>query len=118
MKIPNHPDTHGPRPSLTRRQMLRLLAGGAATAAGGALLAACGGTAPATPSGSAPAQTASRPLTPTFYQWIVDLHPAIPQVNSTFEGLNFQIAPVQGFGISVLWQRRRTRKVRGMCMSA
>ena len=48
------------------------------------------------------AQTASRPLTPTFYQWIVDLHPSLPQVNETFKAtapLNFQIAPVQGFGI-------------------
>jgi multiple sugar transport system substrate-binding protein len=48
------------------------------------------------------AQTASRPLTPTFYQWIVDLHPSLPQVNDTFKAtapLNFQIAPVQGFGI-------------------
>jgi multiple sugar transport system substrate-binding protein len=101
MKIPERSDTqvHGSRSTLTRRQMLRLLATGAVTAAGGALLAACGGTAPTTPPGSAPAQTSTRPLTPTFYQWIVDLHPSIPQVNSTFEGLNFQIAPVQGFGI-------------------
>jgi len=101
MQIPERLDTqvHGSRPTLTRRQMLRLLATGAVTAAGGALLAACGGTAPTTPPGSAPAQTSARPLTPTFYQWIVDLHPSIPQVNSSFEGLNFQIAPVQGFGI-------------------
>ena len=40
-----------------------------------------------------------RPLTPTFYQWIQDLHPAIPQVNARFPGLNYQIAPVEGFGI-------------------
>ena len=101
MKIPERSDTqvHGSRSTLTRRQMLRLLATGTVTAAGGALLAACGGTAPTTPPGSAPAQTSTRPLTPTFYQWIVDLHPSIPQVNSSFEGLNFQIAPVQGFGI-------------------
>jgi multiple sugar transport system substrate-binding protein len=54
---------------------------------------------------AAPAQAAStRPLTPTFYQWIVDLHPSLPQVNDAFKqssggALNFQIAPVQGFGI-------------------
>ncbi len=47
--------------------------------------------------GSAFAQ--DRPLTPTFYQWIEDLHPAIPAVNSNFEGINYQIAPVEGFGI-------------------
>ena len=40
-----------------------------------------------------------RPLTPTYYQWIVDLHPNIPQVNAQFPGLNPQIAPVEGFGI-------------------
>ena len=42
---------------------------------------------------------ADRPLTPTFYQWIEDLHPGIPQVNARFPGLNYQIAPVEGFGI-------------------
>jgi ABC-type glycerol-3-phosphate transport system substrate-binding protein len=52
---------------------------------------------------TAPAQAAStRPLTPTFYQWIVDLHPSLPAVNDAYKQtapLNFQIAPVQGFGI-------------------
>jgi multiple sugar transport system substrate-binding protein len=47
--------------------------------------------------GSAFAQ--DRPLTPTFYQWIEDLHPGIPAVNEKFPGLNYQIAPVEGFGI-------------------
>jgi ABC-type glycerol-3-phosphate transport system substrate-binding protein len=47
--------------------------------------------------GSALAQ--DRPLTPTYYQWIVDLHPSIPQVNARFPGINAQIAPVEGFGI-------------------
>src|SRR5580698_4763137 len=41
----------------------------------------------------------TRPLTPTFYQWIQDLHPGIPAVNAKFPGLNYQIAPVEGFGI-------------------
>lgn len=45
------------------------------------------------------AQAADRPLTPTYYQWIVDLHPGIPQVNAKFPGINAQIAPVEGFGI-------------------
>ena len=47
--------------------------------------------------GSAMAQ--DRPLTPTYYQWIQDLHPSIPKVNEKFPGLNYQIAPVEGFGI-------------------
>jgi multiple sugar transport system substrate-binding protein len=42
----------------------------------------------------------SRPLTPTFYQWIVDLHPALPEVNAQFPDLNFQIAPVAGFDVA------------------
>ena len=48
--------------------------------------------------GAGPAR-AARPLTPTFYQWIEDLHPSIPQVNANFPGINYQIAPVEGFGI-------------------
>src|ERR1700752_2599523 len=50
-------------------------------------------------SGIGPAFAADRPLTPTFYQWIQDLHPAIPAVNARFPGINYQIAPVEGFGI-------------------
>jgi ABC-type glycerol-3-phosphate transport system substrate-binding protein len=46
-----------------------------------------------------PAFAANRPLTPTFYQWIQDLHPGIPAVNAKFPGINYQIAPVEGFGI-------------------
>ena len=43
----------------------------------------------------------SRPLTPTFYQWIIDLHPGIPEVNAEFgDSLNMQIAPVQGFDVA------------------
>jgi ABC-type glycerol-3-phosphate transport system substrate-binding protein len=50
-------------------------------------------------SGIGPAFAADRPLTPTFYQWIQDLHPSIPEVNAKFPGINYQIAPVEGFGI-------------------
>jgi multiple sugar transport system substrate-binding protein len=50
-------------------------------------------------SGVQPAFAADRPLTPTFYQWIQDLHPGIPAVNSRFPGINYQIAPVEGFGV-------------------
>jgi multiple sugar transport system substrate-binding protein len=73
----------------------------------GGLLAACSAAtltqATEVEAATPPAQAAStRPLTPTFYQWIVDLHPSLPQVNDAFKQtapLNFQIAPVQGFGI-------------------
>jgi hypothetical protein len=46
-----------------------------------------------------PAFAADRPLTPTIYQWIDSLHPGIEVVNAKFPGINYQIAPVQGFGI-------------------
>jgi ABC-type glycerol-3-phosphate transport system substrate-binding protein len=49
--------------------------------------------------GIGPAFAADRPLTPTFYQWIQDLHPGIPAVNKKFPGINYQIAPVEGFGV-------------------
>jgi multiple sugar transport system substrate-binding protein len=45
------------------------------------------------------ARAADRPLTPTFYQWIADLHPGIPAVNAKFPGIKYQIAPVEGFGV-------------------
>ncbi|HEY9349022.1 MAG TPA: extracellular solute-binding protein, partial [Inquilinus sp.] len=45
------------------------------------------------------AYAADRPLTPTVYQWIQNLHPGIPEVNAKFPGLNYQVAPVEGFGI-------------------
>ena len=49
--------------------------------------------------GAGPAFAQDRPLTPTFYDWIGNLHPSIPDVNAQFPGINYQIAPVQGFGI-------------------
>ena len=57
------------------------------------------GVGAAAKSGVRPAFAADRPLTPTFYQWIQDLHPGIPAVNAKFPGINYQIAPVEGFGI-------------------
>lgn len=99
------------RSQISRRQfMLRAMATGLALSGVGTALAACGGgAAPAEPpvapqaesetaSESAPAADA-RPFTPTFYQWIEDLHPGIPQVNARFPEVNYQIAPVEGFGI-------------------
>src|SRR5258706_7138648 len=42
-----------------------------------------------------------RPLTPTFYQWIINLHPGIvDEINKGFKDLNFQIAPVSGFDVA------------------
>jgi multiple sugar transport system substrate-binding protein len=50
-------------------------------------------------SGMRRAFAADRPLTPTFYQWIQDLHPGVQMVNAEFPGINYQIAPVEGFSI-------------------
>jgi multiple sugar transport system substrate-binding protein len=91
---------------LTRRQLVKRVAGaGLALPVLRGLLAVSSATA-LTPmvAAAAPVEAAqsTRPLTPTFYQWIVDLHPSLPQVNAAFQQtspLNFQIAPVQGFGI-------------------
>lgn len=96
------------RQPLTRRQLVgRVLGVGLSLPVFSGLLAACSAAAlaPATAVEAATplAQTTStRPLTPTFYQWIVDLHPSLPQINDAYKltsPLNFQIAPVQGFGI-------------------
>ncbi len=88
------------RGMINRRQfMTRAMMAGLALSGVSACMPAPG-AAPAAPavSGGA-AATAERPLTPSFYQWIVDLHPSIPTVNEQFPELNFQIAPVEGFGI-------------------
>ena len=58
-----------------------------------------GGVGAVAKSGVSSAFAAERPLTPTFYQWIQDLHPGITDVNKKFPGINYQIAPVEGFGI-------------------
>ena len=44
--------------------------------------------------------SSDRPLTPTIYQWMIDLHPGIPDVNAAFGDVNQQIAPVAGFDTS------------------
>jgi len=53
--------------------------------------------------GNAFARTQTRPLTPTFYQWIYGLYPDIPgKINKEYgkkHPLDAKIAPVQGFGI-------------------
>jgi ABC-type glycerol-3-phosphate transport system substrate-binding protein len=93
------------RGQIDRRQfMTRMMAAGLGLAGVSAAIGGCM-PAPAAPGAStggaaAPAaSSAERPLTPTFYQWIEDLHPSIPQVNANFPGVNYQIAPVEGFGI-------------------
>jgi multiple sugar transport system substrate-binding protein len=93
-KHPAH-SPNGPSGRVSRRDLLRRTAALGVAAPGlSAFLAACAGGG---------GERAQRPLTPTFYQWISDLHPAIEEtVNPQFEEqspLNFQIAPVQGFGI-------------------
>jgi multiple sugar transport system substrate-binding protein len=94
------------RGQINRRQfMTRMLAAGLGLSGISAAVAGCmpapaqqtGGQVVTTSGGAA--VSAERALSPTFYQWIVDLHPSLPQVNAQFEGLNFQIAPVEGFGI-------------------
>jgi hypothetical protein len=53
---------------------------------------------------------ADRPLTPTFYQWINDLHPGIPAVNAEFPGINYQIAPVEASAPSGLSPKPRVSR--------
>jgi len=106
------------RGRLSRRDfMLRMMAAGLGLSGVGVALAGCQPAAPATKAPAAATEApaaateapavatetpaAERLLTPTFYQWIVDLHPAIDQVNSGFPGgVNFQIAPVAGFDVA------------------
>ena len=49
------------------------------------------------------ARPSARALTPTFYQWIYNIHPDIPDTlnkqYATKHQLDAKIAPVQGFGI-------------------
>ena len=98
---------------ISRRQFMQALAATGMGAVGVSVLAACGTpaptaapaaaptAAPAAAATAAPAAAAERPLTPTFYQWIEDLHPAIKgTVNPQFPGLNYQIAPTQGFDVA------------------
>lgn len=96
------------QPPLTRRQLVKRVAGIGLSLPVLRGLLAVSSAAALTPMAAAAAPveaaqgTSTRPLTPTFYQWIVDLHPSLPQVNAAFQQtspLNFQIAPVQGFGI-------------------
>ncbi|OIO93798.1 MAG: ABC transporter substrate-binding protein [Anaerolineae bacterium CG2_30_64_16] len=92
---------------ISRRQFMQGLTAAGLGAVGASVLAACGTPAPvAAPTAAPVAPTTApaavgRPLTPTFYQWIEDLHPGIKStVNPKFAGLNYQIAPTQGFDVA------------------
>jgi ABC-type glycerol-3-phosphate transport system substrate-binding protein len=95
---------------INRRQFLtRMVAAGLGLSGVSALAACAPPAAPtAAPATEAPAAATEAPaaagrlLTPTFYQWIIDLHPAIEGVvNPGFPGgVNFQIAPVEGFDVA------------------
>jgi multiple sugar transport system substrate-binding protein len=103
---------------LSRRQFIQSMLTVGMGLAGVSVLAACAApaavpttapaaadatTAPAAAATTAPAAPAAaeRPFTPSFYQWIEDLHPAIKTtVNPQFPGMNYQIAPVQGYDVT------------------
>jgi len=102
---------------ISRRQFLTGTIAAGLSVGGMSVLAACGAPAAAPTAApaaaaptaapaaaaatAAPAAAGTRPLTPTFYQWIIDLHPAVVgTVNPKFPDLNFQIAPVAGFDVA------------------
>jgi multiple sugar transport system substrate-binding protein len=41
-----------------------------------------------------------RPLTPTFYDWILQLHPSVPAITEEFGDVDLQVAPVAGFDVA------------------
>jgi ABC-type glycerol-3-phosphate transport system substrate-binding protein len=95
---------------ITRRQFLHNMMVVGMGLGGVSVLASCGAAAPAAAPTAAPAQEEeaaapapaadSRILTPSFYQWIVDLHPGLDGVNSAFGEVDAQIAPVAGFDVA------------------
>lgn len=103
--------------NISRRQFLQTMMVTGLGLGGISVLAACGG-APAAPTAAPPTaapavataapaaptaasgSTGSRILTPTFYDWIMNLHPSIPEINKQFGEVNAQIAPTQGFDIA------------------
>src|SRR5579859_1680047 len=84
---------------LNRRQFMQLMLMVGMGAAGVSALAGNANRVNALPLQGTPAAS-TRPLTPTFYQWIIDLHPGVQDVNKAFGDLNFQIAPVSGFDVA------------------
>jgi multiple sugar transport system substrate-binding protein len=81
-------------PSLTRRDLLRHAAVLGAVVSGGSLLAACERGEPEV------VGPADRPITPTYYDWILSLYPPIEAISQDFaESVRVTQAPVEGFGI-------------------
>ena len=90
---------------ISRRQFLHNMMVVGLGLGGVSVLAGCGAAPVAAPTAAAegaaaPASTSSRILTPSFYQWIVDLHPGLDAVNSAFGEVDAQIAPVAGFDVA------------------
>lgn len=99
---------------ISRRQFFQGMIAAGMGLGGVAVLAACGAPPTAAPAATAvpaaatavPAAATSAPaagarvLTPTFYDWIMNLHPSIPAFNKSFGEVNAQIAPTQGFDIA------------------
>ncbi|HVU15130.1 MAG TPA: twin-arginine translocation signal domain-containing protein [Phototrophicaceae bacterium] len=81
---------------VSRRNFLQMMAIAGAAAAGLNVLVAPAWAQDATET----AEASTRPLTPTIYQWMIDLHPGITDINTAFGNVNQQIAPVAGFDTS------------------
>jgi len=84
---------------ITRRQFVQLMIMAGLGVSGIGALAGNGSIANALPL-QATAAASTRSLTPTFYQWIIDLHPSVPDVTKAFGDVNLQIAPVSGFDVA------------------
>lgn len=101
---------------ITRRQFLQAIMTGGLGLAGVSVLAACATTpapaATAVPATAAPSAATSapagatsapgastRPLTPTFYDWMGTNHPYIPEFTKEFGNTDYQVAPTVAFGI-------------------
>jgi len=79
---------------ITRRQFLTQMAA-AGLALGGASVLGAPGMVSAAPA------LQGRKLTPTFYTWIVDIHPLIRKDSESFPGgVDLQIAPTEGFDVA------------------
>ena len=108
---------------ISRRQFMQAMAATGLSAMGVSVLAACGTpaptaapaaaatAAPAAAATAAPAAVAERPLTPTFYDWIDNLHPSIKStVNPKFAGMNYQVVPGNAFDITKFVAEAKTQE--------
>lgn len=88
--------------SLSRRDLLRRMGVlGAASVFGPGFLAACARDSDTQAgNGNGNGGASSRPLTPTYYDWILSLYPPIQAISDDFGSeVNLQQAPTEGFGI-------------------